>query len=533
MATPDGAGDRASSPAEWLFRHAARTPRAEALDAPGTRLAYSAVAERVAVLAGDLATRGAGPADRVVVALPFSPAAAIATLAVQAIGACAVEIDPRTTARTLASILSQTRPRFAIVHARDAATWAEACSDDRRLEWAWATGPRLSDGAFPARGTTPLGPACEPAVPARPIAGPAPVTAGAPALVVYTSGSTRAPHGVVQTYGNVETNTRAIVSFLGLSAADRAMALLPFHYCYGKSVLQTHLFVGASLFVEPRFMYPRIAIAALGTEECTGLAGVPLTFELLRREVDVRSFSHPALRYVTQAGGRMHATTLTWARAAFAPARLYVMYGQTEATARLAFLPPERAADKEGSVGIAVPDVELRVVDDAGRERPAGELGQLVARGPSVTPGYLDAPEETAAILHDGWLWTGDLARRDADGFLFLAGRAREILKVGGYRVVPDEIEEALAAHPAVADAAVVGAPDDLEGEVAVAFVELRPGASATERDLRSHCLQVLGRVKVPTRVVAVDALPRSAAGKPLKPVLRERARELMSALAG
>ena len=133
------------------------------------------------------------------------------------------------------------------------------------------------------------------------------------------------------------------------------------------------------------------------------------------------------------------------------------MYGQTEATARLSYLPPERAEDKAGSIGIAIPGVELRVVDEHGRELPPGEVGELVARGANVTPGYLDEPEETAAILHDGWLWTGDLAERDADGFFFHRGRAKEILKIGGHRVSPIEIEQVIARHPDVAEAAVVG----------------------------------------------------------------------------
>src|SRR3990172_10033213 len=123
------------------------------------------------------------------------------------------------------------------------------------------------------------------------------------------------------------------------------------------------------------------------------------------------------------------------------------MYGQTEATARLSYLPPERAQDKGGSIGVPIPSVELRVVDDGGRELPPGETGQLVARGDNVTPGYLDEPEETAAILHDGWLWTGDLALRDADGFFFHKGRSKEILKIGGHRVSPIEIEHVIAAH--------------------------------------------------------------------------------------
>jgi len=149
----------------------------------------------------------------------------------------------------------------------------------------------------------------------------------------------------------------------------------------------------------------------------------------------------PRLRYVTQAGGAMAPETIAWVRKAFRPAELFVMYGQTEATARLSYLPPDRSEDKAGSIGIPVPGVELRVADERGRELPTGEVGELVARGQNVTPGYLDEPAETAAILRHGWLWTGDLACRDADGFLFYRGRANEILKVGGHRVSPFEIE--------------------------------------------------------------------------------------------
>jgi acyl-CoA synthetase (AMP-forming)/AMP-acid ligase II len=221
----------------------------------------------------------------------------------------------------------------------------------------------------------------------------------------------------------------------------------------------------------------------------------------------------------------MRPETIAWARRAFAPARLFVMYGQTEATARLAYLPPERAEEKQGSIGIAIPGVELRVVDDAGRELPPGDVGHLVARGGIVTPGYLGAPEETAAILRDGWLWTGDLARRDGDGFLYVAGRAKEIMKIGGYRVSPIEIEHVLAEHPAVARAAVVGVPDPVQGELAVGFVVPRPGHTVEEGELRRFCRERLPAYKVPSRIEAVDAIPSTEAGKPLKAELATRAR--------
>jgi acyl-coenzyme A synthetase/AMP-(fatty) acid ligase len=260
-----------------------------------------------------------------------------------------------------------------------------------------------------------------------------------------------------------------------------------------------------------------VVLEALASEGCTGFAGVPLTFELIRRQVDVSSIAFPRLRYLTQAGGAMAPDTVAWARRAFHPARLFVMYGQTEATARLAYLPPEFGEEKPGSMGIAIPGVELRVVDEAGHELPAGGTGHLIARGDNVTLGYLDEPEETAAILRDGWLWTGDLALRDEEGFLFHRGRARELLKIGGHRVSPVEIEQVVAQHPDVAEAAVVGTPDALMGERAVAFVVARPGAALSVEGLRRFCQERLPAYQVPARFTAVAALPRNEAGKLLR----------------
>jgi acyl-CoA synthetase (AMP-forming)/AMP-acid ligase II len=209
--------------------------------------------------------------------------------------------------------------------------------------------------------------------------------------------------------------------------------------------------------------------------------------------------------------------TIAWARTVFSPAELYVMYGQTEATARLSYLPPDRAADKAGSIGIAIPGVELRVVDEHGLELPAGEIGELVARGQNVTPGYLDEPAETAVILRDGWLWTGDLAYRDADGFFFHRGRAREILKIGGHRVSPVEIEQVIARHPEVAEVAVFGVTDPLLGEVPMAVIVCRPGKAPGEAELRRFCLERLRAYQVPVTFIPVETLPRNESGKLLR----------------
>jgi len=513
---------------EWLFEHAARRPEAPAVATPGIRLTYGDLAGRVRALAGHLAAAGVRPADRVLVALANAPAAVVASLAVQVIGGTAVEVNREWSAEVQGEIVAQAGARHAFIAGRDARTWARICAG-RPIQRLWV----VHGGALPERLVADLGPVPATLVledgtvdPTLGIAS-APSSARpnpeAPALILYTSGSTGRPRGVVQTHRNVNANSRSIVEYLGLTAGDRALLVLPLYYCYGRSVLQTHLLAGGSIFMDGRFAFPRVVLEALGAEGCTGFAGVPLTFEIVRRQVDVSSLSFPRLRYLTQAGGAMAPETIDWVRRAFAPARLFVMYGQTEATARLSYLPPERAQDKGGSIGVPIPSVELRVVDDGGRELPPGETGHLVARGDNVTPGYLDEPEETAAILHDGWLWTGDLALRDADGFFFHKGRSKEILKIGGHRVSPIEIEHVIAAHPDVAEAAVTGTRDALMGEVPIAWVVPRSDREPSEETLKAFCRARMAPYRVPVRFRLVAALPRNEAGKLLRAALAER----------
>ena len=508
-------------PHDWVFEHAARRPDAPAVATPGFRLTYGELATRVRALAGHLSAGGVGPRDRVLLALPNVPATVVAGLAVNAAGATSVELNRDWSAEVLSSVVARAGARHAFVWSRDERTWARVTAE-RPLERIWMVQADTSRVEAPGNLARPaarllLDGRLEPDFPPAPRLSTPAIGPSDPSLVLFTSGSTGVPRGVVQTFSNVDANTRSIVGYLGLGASDRALLVLPLHYCYGRSVLQTHLFAGGSVFLDGRFAFPRVVLESLASEGCTGFAGVPLTYELIRRQVDVCNFSFPRLRYLTQAGGAMAPDTIDWVRRAFRPARLFVMYGQTEATARLSYLPPERADEKRGSIGIPIPGVELRVVDELGRELPPDETGQLVARGANVTPGYLDEPEETAAILRDGWLWTGDLARRDADGFFFHRGRAREIMKIGGHRVSPVEIEHVLARHPEVAEAAVVGIPHDLMGEVPAAFVVCRPSAAPNDEALRRHCRESLPAYEVPVSFTRVDSLPRNAAGKLLK----------------
>jgi len=514
---------------DWLFAHADRRPSAPALATPTLRLDYGRLAERVRALAGHLAAAGVHPGDRVLTALPNTPATVVASLAVQLLGATPVEASREGSAEVLARIAEQTRARHAFAWLRDARIWARVC-ERHALDRLWVVHAEASPERLAAElGGTPatlvledgrVDPALGTAAPAHTPR----LAADSAALVLYTSGSTGRPRGVVQTFRNLDANTRSIVEYLRLSQDDRALLVLPLHYCYGRSVLQTHLFAGGSVFLDGRFAFPRVVLETLGAEGCTGFAGVPLTFESIRRQVDMSSLSFPRLRYVTQAGGAMAPDTIDWARAAFAPAELFVMYGQTEATSRLSYLPPERAAEKRGSIGIPIPRVELAVVDEQGRELPAGETGHLVARGDNVTLGYLDEPEETAAILRGGRLWTGDLALHDEDGFFFLKGRSKEILKIGGHRVSPAQIEHVVAAHPDVAEAAVVGVAHPLLGEAPAAFVVPRAGRAPGEDELRAFCRARMPSYQVPVGFTVVASLPRNGAGKLLRAQLAEEA---------
>lgn len=513
---------------DWLQGHADRRPEAPAVATPTDRLSYGDLAQRVRSLAGHLAATGVRPGDRVLVALPNSPATVVAGLAIHAVGATAAEVNRAWGPETLEAIATRSGVRHAFVWGRDARAWGGVLAR-RPIENLWVVHP----GALPRVLTDALGAPSpvllledgrlDPSL-GEPPPAPAPrLRPEDPALILYTSGSTGVPRGVVQTFRNVNANSRSIVEYLGLGPDDRAMLVLPLYYCYGRSVLQTHLLAGGSVVLDSRFAFPRTVLEAIGSEGCTGFAGVPLTFEIIRRQVDPSSIPFPRLRYLTQAGGAMAPETIAWVREAFRPARLFVMYGQTEATARLSYLPPEEGLRKKGSIGVPIPGVDLRIVDDAGVEVPPGTVGHLVARGDNVTPGYLDEPEETAAILHDGWLWTGDLAHRDADGFFFHQGRSKEIIKVKGHRVSPAEIEHVLAGHPDLAEAAVIGAKHDLWGEVPAAFVVVRPGASPTEEELRAWCRERLPAFKVPSRFTTLAVLPRNPAGKLLRAELAAR----------
>jgi len=339
------------------------------------------------------------------------------------------------------------------------------------------------------------------------------------AEIIFTSGSTALPKGVMLSHNNIRDNTCSIIQYLGLSEADIMMVVLPFFYCYGLSLLHTHIRVGGSLVLNNNFIFLGSTVNNLNKYKCTGFAGVPSHFQIMLRKSELfKNTKFPTLRYVTQAGGKLHNTFITEFLEAFPEIQFFVMYGQTEATARLSYLPPEMLKNKLGSLGRGIPGVELKVVDEEGCSIAPGDTGEIIARGKNVMLGYFEDPDETAVAIRDGWLYTGDLATVDADGYIFLTARKKEIIKVGGKRVSPKEIEEVIVMMKGVIDCTVEAVVDELLGEAIKATVVVNEKEQRiTIEDLKQFCGSKLSGYKVPTCIVFKESMEVSPTGKKVK----------------
>ncbi len=342
------------------------------------------------------------------------------------------------------------------------------------------------------------------------------------AEIIFTSGSTGKPKGVMISHKNLIANTSSIVKYLQLTPDDRMLVVLPFYYCYGLSLLHTHLRVGGSIVFNNAFIFLGGVLKSLLDYKCTGFAGVPSHFQILLRKSDsFKQTRFPDLKYVTQAGGKLAPIFIDEFREAHPDVRFVVMYGQTEATARLSWLPPEVYDKRKGSMGRGIPDVELRVVNENGESIKPGETGEVIARGDNIMMGYFADEEGTKNAIRNGWLYTGDLGSVDEDGYIYLTARSKEIIKVRGKRISPKEIEAVILALPEVIDCTIEGVDDEIQGEMLKATVTVRKDSVGlvTRDRLIQHCSQHLALFKVPQVYDLKDDLTISPTGKKIKKV--------------
>lgn len=307
------------------------------------------------------------------------------------------------------------------------------------------------------------------------------------ATLMPTSGSSGVPRFVMISHGNLIANTEAIISSQALTPDDTGMVILPLSYCFGASVMHTHLYAGGSVVFDRRFMFPDKVLKAVNEYGCTTFAGVPTVYNVLLRRSGLRRIDMPSLRRFLQAGGRLAPERINEMRASLPETKFYVMYGQTEATARISCMEPERWEEKVGSVGRPLNNVTLRIVDEQGNRLPAGQCGHLTVKGPSISSGYWNDPKETQRVFRDGWLRTGDLARQDEEGYVWIEGRQGAFLKMRGMRLNFAEVEATVATIPGVYDCASRAVENPESGEALELFIVPDHGASLGVEDIRPH----------------------------------------------
>jgi len=340
------------------------------------------------------------------------------------------------------------------------------------------------------------------------------------AVLIYTSGTTGHPKGAMLTHRNLCANATAVREAMRLEPGrDVLLVVLPmFHAFAGTVGLLFPLLHGCTIVPLPRFD-PGAVLDAIEASQATIFFAVPSMFNILLRmqNADVGKFR--SVRFAVSGGAAMPAEVMRQFEEKYGTL-IYEGDGPTEC-GPVTCVNPIGGRRKPGSVGREAPSVEMRIMDAAGREVPVGEAGEICVRGPSVMKGYWNRPEETAASFFGEWFRTGDIGVMDEDRYFFILDRIKDMVIVNGMNVYPRAVEEVLYQHPAVAEAAVVGEPSELHGEVPIAFVVLHPGAEADDKALRSFCRERLGRHEIPRQFHLRESLPKNAAGKILKRELR------------
>lgn len=510
---------------EFLALSAAIVPDRLATLFEGRARTYAELQERVQRLATALARLGVGPGDRVATLQVNSDALVEAYFATALLDAIYVPLNFRAKADELTSMVNNAEPVVLLVGGR----YGE-------LVRGIAPGLRSVRHYVALEGEAPGWPSYEALVQGAEPEERAPAAGEeATTLLMYTAGTTGRPKAAMLTHASFSSYVLANVSPADPEEdEERNLLSVPLYHIAGMQAVIAGVYGGRTLVLQRQFE-PREWMELVQRYRAQRAMMVPTMLKQLLEHPDFRRYDLASLRVITYGAASMPLEVIRRALAELPGVRFINAFGQTETASTITMLPPEdhvlegspeeveRKLKRLTSIGRPLEDVEVRVVDEEGREVPPGVVGEIVARGPRIMKGYWRLEEATSQTLRGGWLYTGDLAYRDEDGYLYLAGRAKDTIKRGGELIATEEVERVLQEHPAVADAAVIGVPDAHWGERVRAVVVLREGHRATEADLIEHCRQRLASYKKPESVVFVAELPRNPLGKVLKRELRER----------
>ena len=484
--------------AQLLERAALHHGDRVALVASERRWTYRELDAEVSVLAGGLQTLGLRPGERIGLHLPNIPEFVVVYYAAQKAGLVPLSLNVTYAAEEIAYIVADAEPSAVVT------TAGVATSLPTRA--AMPSVRHLLDAA--ELETLPRG------EPLRAMERDREETAA----ILYTSATTGRPKGVMLSHANVVSNAHATVDHLRMTAEDRGLCALPMFHCFGQNfILNALVAAGGQLVLHERFVADRF-VEAIARHRITLFYAVPTMYILFLAEgraydfSSVRLFFSAAATLPTDVERRWHEVYGAW---------IHQGYGLTECSPFASY--NHEIAVRPGSVGTPIENVEMKIADEAGREVAAGVLGEILIKGPNVMKGYFGNPAATAEAIREGWLHSGDIGYRDADGYYFIVDRVKDMINVSGFKVFPREVEEVLFRHPAVKEAAVVGVPHPVRGEAVKAFVVLNQGGGVTVETLQELCRGAVAAYKVPERIEFLDALPKNPTGKVLKKELRRR----------
>ncbi|MGY1663467.1 long-chain fatty acid--CoA ligase [Geodermatophilus sp. SYSU D00705] len=498
----------------WPERRLRISPDRDAVWFEGTTTSHRGFADRVRRTAGALAALGVRSGDRVAWTGTNHPSALETLYACGQLGAVWVPVNARLTAPEAQYVLEHSGASV-VVHGRDHGELADALHDRLPGVGAWiAAEPPVAGGA----GSLPYE---ELLAHSSPEARDEPVALDDPCLVMYTSGTTGRPKGAVLTHGNMTWNATNQLLGFDFAADERTLALAPLFHIGGlNGTVNPTLLRGGCAVIVRRFD-PAGTLQVIEEQRVTSFFAVPTMLDAMSREPGFAGRDLSSLRSIGAAGAAVPLPTLrTWLDRGVT---MQQAYGMTEAAPGCTVLDSADAERKVGSAGKPVFFTDVKVVRPDGTDADVDEIGEVVVSGPNVMAGYWEDPEQTAAVLRDGWYHTGDAGSLDAEGFLYIRDRYKDMIISGGENVYPAEVESALLELPGVVEAAVIGVPDPRWGEVGMAVVVPAPGADRDAEAVRTALRERLAGFKVPRHVEFVDELPKTATGKIRKPELRER----------
>lgn len=495
---------------DLLARAATKAPDRVAAVHGDERVSYCLLDRRSNQIARRLATLGVRPGDRVAIIYDNGLGALAYYWGVQKAGAETVDIPTLAGAETIASILEESKPAAAAVHpdplARLLRTGRLPASVDRILS------ETRAPAAAKARSFCALEEICasEPTEFRAP-----PQDDHDVAMIVYTSGTTGQPKGVMLSHHNLISNIQAANRLVGLDENDSLLLVVPLSFIHGRMQLLTYTMIGGTLVLSAGFRFPSQVLEELSRYGVTGFSGVPYHFAQLLDRTNIKKTPLPKLRGVLATGGALSPARQREIVEALPGCRLHLAYGQTEASPRITYLGPDEVFEKPGSAGRPLPGVTVEIIDEAGAPLPQGEVGEVAARGPNIMQDYVTGDGRASGKIDaQGRLRTGDLGRLGPDGHLYLVGRRSDMIKTAGERVFPKEIEDVINAHPAVRESAVLGVADNTLGERIVACVVLTADGVLDLKALRAHCLEAMAFVRIPRELHIVDDLPKTSSGK-------------------